>query len=197
MLDSEKQLLELAQKGDSQAFSRLVDLYAKPVYNLCYRMLGNPQDAEDAAQEAFLRAFRALHRYDPKRKFATWLLSIAANYCIDQHRRVRPQWVGLDDADPGELRERNPGPEGRALAGEMRDDVQRVLANLKPKDRAAIILYYWYEYSYTEIARELSITETALKARMHRARRSLAEIWRDEFGEPLFANRRSYEEVTP
>jgi len=84
---SEDEWLALAQGGDADAFSHIVELYQRPVYNLCYRMLGNSQEAEDAAQEAFLRAFRAIKRYDPKRKFASWLLSIAANYCIDQHRK--------------------------------------------------------------------------------------------------------------
>ena len=87
MHPAESEWLQQAIKGDDLAFSRLVEAYQRPVYNLCYRMMGNANDAEDAAQETFIRAYKALNRYDPSRKFSTWLLSIASNYCIDQHRR--------------------------------------------------------------------------------------------------------------
>ncbi|MEX2160413.1 MAG: sigma-70 family RNA polymerase sigma factor [Anaerolineales bacterium] len=197
MPPNEIQWLKAARQGDSEAFSRLVEMYSRPVYNLCYRMLGNPQDAEDAAQEAFLRAFRNLGRYDPQRKFATWLLSIAANYCIDQHRRVRPVQVSLDDAPETDLRERGAGPEKRAIQRETEDDVQRLLAGLSARDRVAIILYYWYDYSYTEIAKELAITEVALKARLHRARRGLAAVWQQDHTETMFAQRSAYEKQIP
>jgi len=189
----ERKWLDASRQGDSQAFSRLVGMYAKPVYNLCYRMLGNPQDAEDAAQETFLRAYRALDRYDPQRKFATWLLSIAANYCIDQHRRVRPQLVSLEETAQVELRQSEPGPERQALALETHHEVQHLLRSLPARDRAAVILYYWYAYSYAEIARALSVSESALKARLHRARRSLAATWRQEQMNPLSAQRSIYE----
>jgi RNA polymerase sigma-70 factor (ECF subfamily) len=87
--DTEPGWLDKALNGDAQAFTDLVEAYQKPVYNLCYRMLGNSQDAEDAAQETFLRAYKSMRRYDRSRPFSTWLLSIAAHYCIDQIRRRR------------------------------------------------------------------------------------------------------------
>lgn len=192
----EGEWLRLAREGDAAAFANLVDMYAKPVYNLCYRMLGNPQDAEDAAQEAFLRAFRNLQRYDPQRKFATWLLSIAANYCIDQHRRVKPQALELDEG-PYELADKGLGPERQTLARELQDEVQALLAGLPPRDRAAVVLYYWYDYSYAEIARQLSISEGALKTRMHRVRRSLALAWEQTQENAPQAKRRLYEEAIP
>jgi RNA polymerase sigma-70 factor (ECF subfamily) len=160
-------------------------------------MLGNSQDAEDAAQEAFLRAFRYLHRYDAKRKFATWLLSIAANHCIDLHRRVRPVQVAFDDAPPAQLKDKRSGPEKRAMERELGDKLQGMLNELAPKDRAAMLLYYWYEYSYSEIAEQLKLSEPALKARMHRARRSLAQAWLQSGEAPAFSPRRLYEEATP
>jgi len=173
----EQKWLRLAQQGDALAFSQLVELYAKPVHNLCYRMLGNTQDAEDAAQEAFLRAFRAIGRYDPKRKFASWLLSIAANYCIDQHRRARLNIISLEDSPEASLGDKAAGPAARLVQRETQDELQALLARLDPRDRAAIILYYWHELSYEEIAAQLSLSESALKSRLHRARRSLATAW--------------------
>ncbi|MDY6867840.1 MAG: sigma-70 family RNA polymerase sigma factor [Chloroflexota bacterium] len=82
MSDTEALWIEKALHGGDNAFGNLVDKYQKPVFSLCYRMLGNSNDAEDAAQESFIRAYRYLKRYDANRSFATWLLSIASNYCI-------------------------------------------------------------------------------------------------------------------
>ncbi len=187
MQEDEKNWLEAAQNGDPQAFSMLVDMYAKPVFNLCYRMLGNAQDAEDAAQESFLRAYRSLNRYDPSRKLITWLLSIAAHYCIDQQRKVRGPLLSFDETAPMDLAERGTGPEKALLLRETSDEVQHLLAQISPRDRAAIILYYWYDLSYQEIASQFKLSESALKTRLHRARRSLAKVWMEHGELPLFA----------
>ncbi|HRN51566.1 MAG TPA: sigma-70 family RNA polymerase sigma factor [Anaerolineales bacterium] len=196
MQPDEQEWLRQAQEGDAQAFSQLVELYAKPVHNLCYRMLGNTQDAEDAAQEAFLRAFRAIGRYDPKRKFASWLLSIAANYCIDQHRRARLNTVSLEDSPEASLGDKAAGPAARLVQRETHDELQALLARLDPRDRAAIILYYWNELSYEEIAAQLSLSESALKSRLHRARRSLAQAWELSQQQPSATRSKTHEEAT-
>ena len=85
----ETQWIAEASSGDKEAFSKLVEKYQRPVYSVCYRMLGTPTAAEDAAQETFIRAYQALDRYDPKRSFATWILSIASHYSIDQLRKKK------------------------------------------------------------------------------------------------------------
>ena len=90
-MNEEMALVLRAQQGNDEAFTSLVERYQTPVYNLCYRMLGERTEAEDAAQEAFLRAYLNLKRYDPARSFKTWVLSIASNYCIDRLRRRRLQ----------------------------------------------------------------------------------------------------------
>ncbi len=187
MQEDEKNWLEAAQNGDPQAFSMLVDMYAKPVFNLCYRMLGNAQDAEDAAQESFLRAYRSLNRYDPDRKLITWLLSIAAHYCIDQQRKMKGPLLSFEETTPMDLAERGAGPEKTLMLRETSDEVQHLLAKISPRDRAAIVLYYWYDLSYQEIASQLKLSESALKTRLHRARRSLAKVWMEHGELPLFA----------
>lgn len=197
MPDNETKWVLDASLGDSRAFAKLVDAYTKPVYNLCYRMLGNPQDAEDAAQEAFLRAFRNIERYDPTRKFATWLLSIAANHCIDLHRKVRPVQIEYDETPPGRLLEPRSGPEKRLIAKQASDEVQKLLNSLVPQDRAAMVLYYWYEYSLAEIGQQLKLSEAAVKARMHRARRSLAKAWQESNDQLILAPRRDFEKAIP
>jgi RNA polymerase sigma-70 factor (ECF subfamily) len=192
-LQDEQKWLRLAQEGDAQAFSRLVDMYAKPVHNLCYRMLGNREDAEDAAQEAFLRAFKAIKRYDPKRKFASWLLSIAANYCIDQHRRGRLQTISIEDSPEASLGDRAAGPATTLVQRETRDELQNLLAGMDARDRAAIILYYWHELPYDEIAEQLAMSESALKSRLHRARKTLASGWQETQAKPVRMERRTRE----
>ena len=100
MIDEQAWILQ-AQQGSDEAFTCLVETYQKPVYNLCYRMLGEPEAAEDAAQDTFLKAYQNLTRYDIERPFATWLLSIAAHHCIDKLRRKRFSSFSLDADEDG------------------------------------------------------------------------------------------------
>ena len=170
-----------AQQGSNEAFTHLVEAYQTHVYNLCYRMLGEPESAEDAAQETFLRAFQHLHRYDLKRPFATWLLSIAAHYCIDRMRRRKFSMVSLeaDEEDGGvELPDLNtPNPESEVMHSEQRKQIQILLRKLDPVDRAAVVMRYWHDCSEAEIGEALNLTVSAVKSRLHRARRELARLW--------------------
>jgi len=166
-----------AQKGDQQAFVHLVETYQNPVYNLCYRMLMNAEDAEDAAQETFLRAYKAMKNYDHQRPFATWLLSISAHYCIDQIRKRRVQIISVEDLPVPDLPDKSDGLEHKLSLKESQQEVQAILQILDPVDRAAVIMYYWYDFSYKEICQALSFSESALKSRLHRARRAMAKEW--------------------
>lgn len=167
-----------AQAGDKEAFSKLVEAYQNPVYNLSYRMLGNAAEAEEAAQEAFLRAYTRLDRYNPEYKFSTWLLSIASHHCIDRLRKRRIVWLSLDDPLPAQfapqLSSKKPGPESSAIMGEMEAQVQALLDSLQPDYRAAVVLRYWYDMSYEEIAENMDTTVSAIKSRLFRARKLLA-----------------------
>lgn len=120
-----------ARQGGEEAFTKLVEAYQTRVYNLCYRMLGEAELAEDAAQETFLRAFQHLHRYDSKRPFAAWLLSIAAHYCIDRLRRRKFSMISIDeDEEDGgfELPDADaPNPESEMIHGEQRARMQGML----------------------------------------------------------------------
>jgi RNA polymerase sigma-70 factor (ECF subfamily) len=171
----EREWLARARQGDDEAFAIVVERYQRPVFNLCYRMLGDPYEAEDAAQEAFLKAYLGLDRYDPERSFRTWLLSIAAHECVDQLRRRRFQWVSFDTvfraSEPAE------GPEAQLEQALVRDRLQSVLSRLAPVDRGVIILRYWNDFSYAEIAETLSLSPAAVKSRLHRAKKTLAAGW--------------------
>jgi RNA polymerase sigma-70 factor (ECF subfamily) len=175
--DQEAALVRLAQQGDADAFSGLLDMYQRPVFNLCYRMLGDPAEAEDAAQETFLRAYRSLNKYDNSRSFATWLLSIAAHYCIDQARRRRMSFVSIDDTPGLDVPDLAPLPESALTRRQELARIHAMLDKLGLLDRAAVVMYYWYECSYEEIAEALSLTVSAVKSRLHRARRDMAEHW--------------------
>jgi RNA polymerase sigma-70 factor (ECF subfamily) len=174
-----------AQQGSDEAFARLVEEHQTHVYNLCYRMLGEPDLAEEAAQETFLRAYQNLHRYDQSRPFATWLLSIGAHYCIDQLRRRKLAVFSMDEEhDDGTVFEiadpASPDPEAESVKREDRDRLHRLLRDLDDTDRAAVILRYWHDYSEIEIAESLHLTVSAVKSRLHRSRRTLAGMWQDE-----------------
>jgi RNA polymerase sigma-70 factor (ECF subfamily) len=193
VLDVESQWLIQAQKGDPQAFSHLVETYQKPVYNLCYRMLNNAEDAEDAAQEAFLRAYKSMKRYDNNRPFSTWLLSIAAHYCIDQIRKRRMAIVSIEDLPVPEVPDPSPGLELTVSRYEEQRRIRSLLDALDSIDRAAVIMYYWYDFSYEEICQALSLTMSAVKSRLHRARGAMAQTWMEQQPQTLTVERIGHE----
>jgi len=174
--DQEIIWLEKARRGDREAFGRLVEAYQGPVYNLAYRMLGNAAEAEDAAQETFVRMYTRLHTYRPEHKLSSWVLSIASHYCIDRLRRRRWSWLSLDDEPVAAvLPSRQRGPEDVTLRRETSDEVQELVARLAPGYRVPVILRYWHDFSYEEIADVMGLTVQAVKSRLHRARLQLAE----------------------
>lgn len=170
-----QELVENSLAGCHDAFAALVDAYQQAVYNVCYRILGDPFEAEDAAQEAFLRAYQHLDRYDVQRSFKTWLLSIASNHCIDRLRRRRLTQLSLEDLFPSHpaLASHAPGPEEHALDGERCDCFQEMLETLPANYRIAVVLYYWYDMPCNEIAAMLGTREGTVKSRLYRARRQL------------------------
>ncbi len=159
--------------GDTEAFAELIERYKVAVFNLCARMLGNPTEAEDAAQEVFVRAYTQLHSYQPGRKFSTWILSISSHYCIDMLRRRKPQ-VDLE-AIAFWKQSDLPEPEEHALSGETRDEVRELLSTLPDKYRGVTVLRYWQDLSYDEIAGATGLSVATVKTRLFRARELLAK----------------------
>lgn len=178
MSNQEQVWIEQAKKGDQRAFGKLVEAYQKPVFNLTYRMLGNAQEAEDAAQETFLRAYSNLKQYQPEHKFSTWLFAIANHHCIDRLRKRRVSYVSIEDNPvlenmSGDL----PLPERQALAREQSAEMQKLLQELEPDYRLPLILRYWEDYSYEDIAETMGITVAAVKSRLFRARQQVARLY--------------------
>ena len=176
MEDTEAVWIEQAKGGDQSAFTCLVEAYQAPVYNLAYRMLGNSVEAENAAQETFIRMYTKLDTYDPERKFSSWLLAIASHYCVDLLRRRRMKTLSLDDLPPMvELSmPRTTQPEQMVVREQDASAVQKLLEALPPNYRTPVVLRYWYDMSYREIADAMGVTESTIKTRLHRARAKLA-----------------------
>lgn len=179
MYEHEQVWLDQARQGDRVAFGKLIEAYQGPVYNLAYRMLNHSGEAEEAAQEAFIRAYTRLDSYDPRHKFSTWMLSITSNYCIDLLRKRRALLLSIDEplpSHPALMSEKESGPEAQAVQGEQSDMVQALLQELPEDYRQAVVLRYWYDMSYDEIATTMQTSVSAIKSRLFRARRQLAEI---------------------
>jgi RNA polymerase sigma-70 factor, ECF subfamily len=177
---SDTELVELVLAGDQNAFAELVERYKDAVQNLSYRMLSNTTEAEDVTQETFVRAYTQLATYKPVHKFSTWLLSIASHLAIDQLRRRRFLTLPLEDVPFLEwVADLGAGPEETALEGEQQDEIQAYLKRLPSKYRAVILLRYWYDFSYEEIALALNLTSPLVKARLHRARELLARYMKE------------------
>ena len=193
MNNLEPEVLNQVHRGNQEAFTQLVEAYQKPVYNLCYRMLGDPDEAEDASQETFLRVYKNIKHYDNQRPFSTWLLSIAAHLCIDQLRKRRMVIVSMDALPYIEPPDGLPGPEASFYLMEDQKRVQALLKTLNPFDRAAVIMYYWYDFSYEEIAQNLSLSLSAVKSRLHRARLTMAQSWSEQKGNNFVPERKAHE----
>lgn len=174
-----EELVRAAAKGNTLAFEELVRLHEKKVYALALRMCGSSEDAADAAQEAFLSAWRGLPSFRGEAGFATWLYRLTANAAIDHLRRTRRQRgdlsledgpLGLDAADSG------PGPQEAAEGAELRRAVAAGLARLSDDHRQVLVLRELQELSYEEIARMLDIDLGTVKSRISRARSALRRI---------------------
>ena len=193
MNNLEPAILNQVHQGNQEAFTQLVESYQRPVYNLCYRMLGDPDEAEDASQETFLRVYKNIKHYDAKRPFTTWLLSIAAHHCIDQLRKRRMVVISMDTTPYLDPPDGLPGPEASYYLMEDQKRVQALIKTLNPQDRAAVIMYYWYDFSYEEIAQSLSLTPSAVKSRLHRARLGMAQSWSNQKGSIFVPERKPHE----
>lgn len=187
-------LVRRALKGDQEAFATIVEKYKDPVFNVAYRMLGNPTEAEDVAQETFVRAYTQLRTYQEGRRFSTWLLSIASHLSIDQLRRRRFLALPLENAPFLEwIADLGAGPEQAALQLEASDEMQKVLSALPPKYRTVLVLRYWYDLSYEEIAEMLGLTSALVKARLHRARELVARTLKAQGLDMTLASEETHE----
>ncbi|MBT3337890.1 MAG: sigma-70 family RNA polymerase sigma factor [Anaerolineae bacterium] len=170
---NDRSLIQLAAQGDQSAFGKLVQLHQSAVFNVAYRMLGNRRDAEDAAQEAFVRAYKAFNSFDTERPVLPWLKKIVTNLCLNRIKAHRPT-LSLENGLPPP-KESKPGPEAQTANRERDAQVRAAILSLPPRYRAVIELRHFQDLNYEEIAEALSKPISTVKSDLFRARKMLAE----------------------
>lgn len=180
MIPIEARMARRALKGDQQAFAEIVALYQDKLYHMAFRMLGSRQEAEDVTQEAFLRVYRNLDRYDESLKFSTWIYRIATNLCIDRLRKRRMSYSldaesnehdGLDGYALIPSDDRT--PESEMLLSETQRIVREAIETLPAKYKSVMVLRYLHDLSLQEIGEILDMPVTTVKTRVHRGREFL------------------------
>ncbi|MCP3957224.1 MAG: sigma-70 family RNA polymerase sigma factor [bacterium] len=178
---SDAELVEQVLAGSSEAFRQLVERFQRPVLSVIARMVGDPALAEDLAQEAFIKAYRALGSFDPRRKLASWLFKIAHNTTIDHLRRGRPETVPLEPAGPDDeeswevlAASEDEGPQRRAEQAQLVRGLDAALGRLAPRYREILLLRFQQGLAYHEIAEVTGLAMGTVKVHLHRARKLLA-----------------------
>lgn len=175
----EKQLIQQAAAGDAAAFEALVLRYQTQVYSLAYRMVGNEADAQDLAQEAFVRAWRALDSFQFSSQFSTWLYRLTSNICIDflrsQKKRKHISLTVLqdDEQQQWDMPDHRPLPEEQMIVAQEREALAKAIAALDPEYRQVLILRIVNDCSYQQISQIMGIREGTVKSRLSRAREQL------------------------
>jgi RNA polymerase sigma-70 factor, ECF subfamily len=177
-----KKRIKQVIKGDQDAFGEIVEIYKNSVYQLCFRMLGNSHEAEDIAQEAFLRAYVNIKSFNQDLKFSTWLFRIATNLCIDRIRKKKPDYY-LDAEVAGtegltmysQIPSETKLPEKELESLELQETVQKEILKLPEKYRTAILLKYIEDLSLNEISEILDLPLGTVKTRIHRGREALRQ----------------------
>lgn len=169
--DPDPALIERCVRGDREAFTVLVAMYQRPVYNAALWILHDADDARDVAQAVFLRVWEKLDAYDPQYRFFSWIYRIAVNEALNLRRRTeREDELDEDDALPAGERS---DPEAQLMAAEMATQVQQALKRMTARDRAVLMLRHYSECSYEEIGQILELDEKTVKSRLFEARRRL------------------------
>lgn len=174
---SERELARRVADGEQAAFAEIVRLHQQAVFNVAYRMLGNTRDAEDATQDAFIRAYQFFDKFDMDRPLSPWLKRIAVNVCLNRIQADKPASSLDDDLPPP--KDPHPGPEAQAATREQERHIRAEILCLLPRYRAVIELRHFQELSYVEIARALDRPLSDVKSDLFRARKMLAERLKD------------------
>lgn len=183
MEDEDIKLMLGFQKGDESCFNKILSKYEKPLINFIYRFIGNQVDAEDLAQEVFLRIYKAKNKYEPKSKFSTWLYKIATDLCIDYQRKRKIKTVSLDDpvnTEEGEIVKEIPDlsqvtPDISIEKKQISETIRSALLSLPASQRLALTLKIYENKSYQEISEILGCSVSAVESLIFRARQNLKE----------------------
>ena len=175
--DPIESLIQRCLKGDQAAWDLIVRQYWRKVFNVAYKFVGKHDEAEDLAQDIFLKIFKSLDTFDSRANFQTWLISVSRNLCIDHYRSVRKERETIDrDVDTNELAPaaREPGPIAALEQADRVALLRKALAALPATLRKAVLMRDIQELSYQEIADKLRLPEGTVKSRINRGRTELA-----------------------
>ena len=184
---SDHDLVVRSQKGSEKAYRELLGRYQRPVFSLIYRMIRDREQAEDLAQETFVRVFNNIGRYDPAYKFSSWIFKIATNLTIDWMRKKEPVTVSIDgsryavtadeiEASTITVESRDENPEELLLARELGSEIEEAIGKLRPEYRQAILLRHIEDRAYEEIATIMALPLGTVKTYIHRGRKELQEL---------------------
>lgn len=174
---TETELILAAQQGDDDAFESLVRLYEKKVYALALRMCGNPDDAAEVAQEAFLSAWQGLKFFRRESTFSTWLYRLTTNASIDLLRKQKRPSLSLEDEELNiDLPDCAPTPEEALERSAVREEIERCLMSLSNDHRQVLVLREMHQLSYIEIADTLDVDVGTVKSRISRGRKHLRKV---------------------
>ena len=196
---SDKELAGFARDGDERAARELVERFQRPVFSIVHRMVRDRELADDLAQEAFVRTFNNLDRYDPSYKFSSWLFKIAYNLTVDHLRRKELKTISIhgapdavtadqQEATSVTLESEEEAPDERLEALELAGELERAIATLREDYRTAILLRHVEGHAYEEIAEIMGIPLGTVKTYIFRARRLLREELTDVYGDPAEAD---------
>jgi RNA polymerase sigma factor (sigma-70 family) len=178
--EEDKELIVLARKGDEKAYRTLLTKYERAVFNICLKMVRNREEARDLSQEAFMKVFSMLDRYNPAYAFSNWLFKITSNLCIDSMRKRRVYTFPMDEPIQGskgefERQYASPGdaPDKTLAKKERMSLLAQAINSLPDHYRIMIVLRHQQDLSYEEIAETLNVPLGTVKARIHRAREML------------------------
>jgi RNA polymerase sigma-70 factor (ECF subfamily) len=164
----EPELIQRAQQGESPAWTALIRQHQEPIFRYAYLLIGDADEAEDIAQETFMRAYRALDRFDTQRPIRPWLLRIAANLASNRRRSLGRYYAALQRA----FQQERPAPKGveeQSRQASQAREVWEAIRQLKPSDAQVIYLRYFLELSVEETAQALNVPTGTVKSRLHRA----------------------------
>ncbi|MFA6233489.1 MAG: sigma-70 family RNA polymerase sigma factor [Bacteroidota bacterium] len=178
MKETDQEIISRIAAGDQRGYSLLLERYRGKVMTLALRILGRTEEAEEAAQDAFIRAFRSIHQFEQRAQFSTWLYRIAYNVCMTQISRRRGRTESIDEIDAFEVIDETGGSDLGMEARELQSAVSRAVEMLRPEYASVVTLFYLHEQSHEEIAAITGLPLGTIKNRLHRARTELRRMLR-------------------
>ena len=171
----EAEVIARVLKGDRRAYALLVEEYKSPIYNLNYRMTGSSEDADDLTQETFIRAYQHLWRYDPRKKFFTWLYTLALNLIRNHFKKKKKEKLSEEESALS-LADKNPSAEEKLIGDQ---EISLYLLRLEDELRALLIMKYKQELSFEEIAEITGKSVSAIKMSLYRGLEKLKELMKE------------------